>query len=127
MNTIPVSLPVYQGNKSLRFGTSARLTAEQYDNIDRLKEAIGAPSKAIAIALCIMEELNAIHAQKRTKGDFIYSDDAKRCTFPFKLTIEEREAVAEIQSFYDAPTLSAVIAHVIDWNIRILDAQKDGE
>lgn len=121
MNT-PV-IPQYKDRAKLS-GTSIRLTDKQMDDLNRLKVATNSPSIGKAIDTIVTAERDAVRDGLRTKSDYIPQDERKNCTFSFKVNEVFKESVAELQYFYDAPSISAVIAHTIDLYINALDAGK---
>ena len=121
MNT-PI-IPQYKDRGKLS-GTSIRLTQKQLEDLDRLKGATNSPSIGKTIDTIVTAELDAVHDGLRTKDDYIPQEERKHCTFSFKVSEEFKESASELQYFYDAPTISAVIAHTIDWYARVLESGK---
>lgn len=121
MNT--PTIPQYKDRLKLS-GTSIRLTKKQLDDLNRLMDATNSPSVGKTIDTIITAERDAVRNGLRSKEDYIPQEERKYCTFSFKVNEEFKESVAELQYFYDAPTISAVIAHTIDWYARLLDSEK---
>lgn len=116
-------IPQYKDRTRLS-GTSIRLTQKQLEDLNRLMEATNSPSIGKTIDTIVTAERNAVYDGLRTKEDFIPQEERKSCTFSFKVSEKFKESVAELQYFYDSPSISAVIAHTIDWYTRALDSGK---
>lgn len=122
MNT-PV-IPQYRDCVKL-YSTSLRMTQEQLSQLERLKDATASPNIGRTIETIVTAHYEEVKNGLRKPEDFIPQDGRKTCTVSFKVNIVFKESVAELQYFYNAPSMSAVVAHVIDWYSRILEQYPD--
>jgi hypothetical protein len=127
MVTASVSLPQYQRSKpQFDKQTSVKISAVHAYYLPLIQKAMSAPSTASAIRLLISAEYNAICNGDRAQSDLICLDEPKTNTVVFKLSETEYKALHDIMSFYDAPTQSAVISHLIERVIPVISG-KDGK
>lgn len=106
------------------FSTSVRITQAQLEKLDRLKVATNSPNHGRTIETIVSAEHDAMEKGQRKPEDFIPQNERKTCTISFKVNTIYKESVAELQYFFSAPSLSAVVAHCIDWYTALLESGK---
>ena len=119
-----VLFPQYKDCVKL-YSTSLRMTQKQLEDLEHLKGATASPNIGRTIETIVTAHHREMEQGLLKPEDFIPQDDRKTCTVSFKVNVIFKESVAELQHFYSAPSMSAVVAHTIDWYTRVLEQHPD--
>ena len=117
-------IPQYPNTAPMK-GTSIRISEKQRSNIDRIVKATNAQSIGASVRLLITAEITAVDSGQRKPADYIPTNEPKLYTIGLKLSDAGIEDLTKLSSFYNAPSISDTVCHLL--NQVITELEKVGD